>query len=277
MQYVRDNFFLVLGGFGILAFGTSFAWSSAAASPMRAKNDYLQVTASEFVWIASSFNLGCAASCLFINYFMNTFGRRNAMMGLVVPLMVGWGCIVWTDSLIMILVGRFLVGFGGAFYYACQQYIEEITEDSVRRIAKFFPVTFFMVGILLSNVVGAFIGVNDLFILNVFCSILPIIFCGIFFLMPESPVFLVMKMEDRSAAKALKFLRGAHFNYVAEINELKQKIFLENEKSLPILEAFYWELKTNKLMLFVEIGLKFFLQMTGMTAIVLFSKDIFEV
>lgn len=93
----------------------------------------------------------------------------------------------------MLYVGRFILGIaGGAFAVSAPLYTSEIAEKEVRGALGSYFQLMVTLGILFVYAVGS--GVN-LFILSIICGVVPLVFAGIFFFIPESPVYHVMKVK----------------------------------------------------------------------------------
>jgi facilitated trehalose transporter len=61
---------------------------------------------------------------------MDRIGRKNTMLILSVPFVLGWLLIGYAQNLAMMLVGRFVSGFcGGGFSLVAPVYIGETAED----------------------------------------------------------------------------------------------------------------------------------------------------
>lgn len=95
---------------GAFCAGTVLGWSSPAGPRLLNEIQYFPITAGQWSWITSIYNVGCAISCLVIGYLMDKFGRKMTMLGLVVPFLVGWSLLIWAVNFQMMLAGRFVLG-----------------------------------------------------------------------------------------------------------------------------------------------------------------------
>ena len=48
----------------------------------------------------------------FSGYLVEAIGRKSAIMGFSVPFLVGWLLIAFANHVSMLLIGRFITGFG---------------------------------------------------------------------------------------------------------------------------------------------------------------------
>ncbi len=195
------------------------------------------------------------------------------MLLLILPLAVGWGLIIWAQNYMMLLIGRFLIGFGGSYFIACPQYASEISVPEIRGTLCSFAQLFFMMGILFSYVIGAV--AKNLFYLNLICGSLPFIFGFIFLWMPESPLYLINKNQEEAGIKALKFLRGSNYNYQPELDEIKPQTLLPKDSKTSFRESIgRWSTIKG---LIITVGLVLILQMSGITPVLFYTKNIFNV
>jgi SP family facilitated glucose transporter-like MFS transporter 8 len=258
---------------GAFAVGTALGWPAPAGPRLVGGDDrFFPIDQSRFEWAASIITIGCAISCLPIGFLMKAFGRKWTMIGLVVPFLVGWSLVIWAQNFVMLMVGRFMLGLaGGAFCVSAPQYSAEIAEKEIRGIVGTFFQVLINGGILFVYVIGAFMSV---FWMSVICGIVPLVFGLIFFFMPESPVYLVIKKRDDDATKTYKWLRGENYDPQVEIDELKMEVE-ENERN-KISFGEVLKRKATQRALFIGFGLMFFQQVSGINIVIFYATDIFE-
>lgn len=120
--------------------------------------------------------------------------------------------------------------------------------------------------------VGAF---TTVFWMNVICSLVPLIFGGIFFFMPESPLFLVESSMDRKALESLRCLRGKHWDARGEMNELKSQ--LSDGEDFDSSSCSTARSAANLRAIVIGLGLILFMQMCGINIVIFYSTVIFDV
>lgn len=110
--------FSFLATTGALAAGVVLGWSSPAELKVVNANDYhFPVNSEQWSWVGSTPTLGGFVSCLLIGFVMDAIGRKITMLGLIIPFTIGWAMIIWPSSVVLLYIGRFVVGFaGGAFF-----------------------------------------------------------------------------------------------------------------------------------------------------------------
>lgn len=259
---------------GPLASGTMLGWSSPVVFKIIQSNntDYdFDVSDLQGDWISSLTNLGGAVICFPIGLIMDVLGRRKAMLLLVIPFVIGWFLISFATNVAMLMAGRFLTGVGaGGFSVAVPAYVSEITEDSIRGSVGSFFFLMVTIGILYAYVVGSY---TSVFIFNITCTLIPIIFGLIFFFMPETPYFLVSKGKDAEAKAALRRLRGSSYDIDDELNVLQKTAELARNNPISFRKAITKKSAIKAVM--ICYALMFFQQLSGINAVLFNSSSIF--
>lgn len=249
-------------------------WSSPTQILLQGvDNEYgIVITKSDFSWIGSLVTLGAASVCLVIGTIIQMIGRKLTMLLLVIPFTVGWLLVIFASNLAMLMVGRFLLGVaGGAFCVAAPTYTGEIAQPSIRGTLGSYFQLMMVIGILFVYVVGSYVKV---FVLNCICAVIPLIFGAIFVFMPETPTYLISKGRKEEAAKSLRWLRGNQYDLSQELAELQAQHEESQNNQTSIFTAF--GRRATKKALFISLGLMFFQQLSGVNAVIFFTKNIFE-
>lgn len=249
-------------------------WSSPVVYKIIQSNntDYdFEISNIQGDWISSLTNLGGALICFPIGLIMDALGRRNTMLLLVLPFIIGWLMITFAPNVGMLMAGRILTGVGaGGFSVACPAYVSEIAEDSIRGALGSFFYLMLTTGILYAYAVGSY---TSVLIFNITCTIIPVIFGLIFFFMPESPYFLVTKGKFDEARQAIIRLRGKNFDVDGELNHLKQNDETSKSNSVSFLNAI--TKKTAVKAILICYALMFFQQLSGINAVLFNTSAIF--
>ena len=257
---------------GAFCAGMSLAWTSPIGPRLLEDEQYFPITADQWSWIASIYNVGCAISSLIIGYWMDQFGRKWTMIHLIIPFLIGWSLLIWGQNFAMLFLGRLIVGIAsGAFYISVPQYTTEISEKEVRGILGSFLQLFLSIGVVFVYIFGAYLTV---FQLNVICGICPIIFGLIFVFMPESPFYLVRKNRVDKAKESLKWLRGSLYNPEHEIKQCQENL-ITSERKFGLKEVF--RKRSSIRALVIGFGLLFFRHMSCIIPILFFATTIFAV
>lgn len=216
--------------------------------------------------------LGAALMCLLIGTIVDSIGRKTTMLALIIPFSAGWSLVIWAQNVYMLYVGRFLLGIaGGSFFVAAPIYIGEIAEKDVRGTLGSFFQLMVTCGILLVYVIGYYMNV---FTFSIVCALIPLVFGAIFVFMPESPHYWVQRNNTDNAIKALKWLRGNNYNYNDELEELYAENAEIKNNSLNIIDLL--KKRATKRALMISLCLMFFVQMSGINAVIFYTGFIFE-
>ena len=165
---------------------------------------------------------------------LNKFGRKWAMIILVIPFTIGWVLVIWAQNFTMMFIGRLMLGLaGGPFCIAAPQYTAEIAQKEIRGTLSCFMELLQVSGILFAFIVGG--GVN-VFWLSIIGGVIPFIFGAIFYFMPESPTYLISEGKDDDAVIAFKRLRGEDYDPSEEVEVLKADFLEESNNNLSFME-----------------------------------------
>lgn len=262
---------------GAFAAGATLGWSSPIkkylvnASEGEAEYEF-PISSEDFSWIGSSVTLGAALVCLVIGTILQMVGRKLTMLLLVIPFTIGWALVTFATNLSMLLLGRFVLGIsGGAFCVAAPTYTAEIAQADIRGSLGSYFQLMLVVGVLFSYIVGA---KSSVFVLNLVCAAIPLVFGAIFMFMPETPSYLISKGKKEAAAKSLSWLRGSEYDYSSELAQLQEQ-HEQDRKNKVSLAAAISRRSTIKA-IFISLGLMFFQQMSGINAVIFYTKDIFD-
>lgn len=78
--------------------GTTLGWT-APASPMMINNQYgFTITKENISWIAAFMPIGALLSCPVMAILVDKLGRKNLMVMLTIPTIIGWEMILWAES-----------------------------------------------------------------------------------------------------------------------------------------------------------------------------------
>lgn len=259
---------------GALAAGTVLAWSSPAGeNGVHVIAEYgINISPEEFSWIGSLATVGAGVICIPIGILADLIGRRMSMLILVVPFCIGWLLIIFSNSVVMFYFGRFITGVsGGAFCVTAPLYTAEIAESEIRGTLGSFFQLLLTVGILFTYILGNFISIRNVSIVS---AVVPLVFFGVFFFMPETPYYYLKKGNEEAARKSLLKLRGAHYNIESELQAQREMIEEAERNQVSFFIAI--QSTAARKAFVIAFGLMLFQQMSGVNAIVFYATDIFD-
>ncbi|XP_065222662.1 facilitated trehalose transporter Tret1-like [Planococcus citri] len=210
-----------------LSIGICQGFSAVLIPQLQNSNSELQINSEDASWIAS---VGVAAMPIFavlVGILMEAIGRKRSIQISFLPLTVGWAIIALAPSVVMICIGRFITGCAIAMDSAVVIYIAEINVPKIRATLLSLVGPTVLIGILTSYLLGHFIywrtAAAILSILSALCFFT-------FFIIPESPVWLISGDKVDEATESLKWLRNNELATVnAELDELLKAKLSNNQ------------------------------------------------
>jgi MFS family permease len=195
------------------------------------------------------------------------------MLLTVLPYAIGWALIVWAQNFMMMLFGRLILGIaGGAFSIASPLYTSEIAEKEIRgALGTFFQISS-VGGILFAYVVGDY---TSIYVFNIICGVLPLIFGIIFVFMPETPYYLISKNKEDACVKSLQWLRGKGYDVQTEVNEIKAGIEKQRNEHGSFRKAL--TRRSTIKALIIAVVCVIIRPLSGINVIVAYAAEIFEV
>ncbi|CAG9861811.1 unnamed protein product [Phyllotreta striolata] len=256
--------------------GTSLGWSSPELSLLRdASTSPLgrNITGSEESWIGSFLPLAAAIGPIGGGILADLIGRKSTLLLATAPFIVAYVLNVLAASVGFFYAGRFLCGLGvGVIFTALPMYVGEVADDECRGALGSFMQLFIVIGLLFSYALGPFISI---FLFNILLLIPPVLFVALFFfLIPESPYYLLQSGRFQEALVASLKLRGMEKSIVAKELEV-MKVQVEQEQKIKgnILDIF--KTKGLRTALIISIGLVAWQQLSGINIVLFFAQTIF--
>lgn len=151
-------------------------------------------------------------------------------------------------------------------------YVGEISTDASRGALGSLMQLFIVGGILYVYAIGPYV---SYWVMQYFCLAVPIVFAGLFFLMPESPYWYIGKNRKEEAVKALRFIRGKSTEGVQdELNAIQTSVDAAMQNKASLMDLF--ATRGNVKALCIGSGLVAFQQLSGINVILFYSTSIFE-
>ncbi|KAF5308669.1 hypothetical protein FQR65_LT06130 [Abscondita terminalis] len=203
--------------------GNTIAWTAQISEKLLDGEDFpFAVTSDELGWIGSLMPLGASVLSLFTGTVSDLIGRKPTGLLLVLPAITGWSLIIWTKSITMLYIGRFITGMAaGGFCVFTSLYNHEIGQKEVRGAIGSFLQMMISCGILFAVVTAKFLSIQTYTIL---CGVVPIVFAVLFLFMPETPYYYIKTQKTSQARLALVKLRGPDYDIETEIKEIETYI-----------------------------------------------------
>ncbi|XP_059484669.1 facilitated trehalose transporter Tret1-2 homolog [Neocloeon triangulifer] len=186
--------------------GMTAGYPALLLPQLQSENSTLLTTEEEGSWIASIHSIMTPIGSLMSGPIMERIGRRSSLLISIIPRVLGWLCISLANSHLTLLAGRSLTGIATGLSAApALVLLAEIAEPRLRGLLVGAPSTSFSLGILLIYALSSVLPWKTV---AVVAMIIPLLALILFFLLPESPLWLAKMNRKEEALKALTWLRG---------------------------------------------------------------------
>ncbi|XP_034946798.1 facilitated trehalose transporter Tret1-like isoform X3 [Chelonus insularis] len=258
---------------GSLVVGYSSGYTSPALPSMNNTEIWnLYLTSEMESWIGSVMPLSAIFGGIAGGPLIEYLGRRNTIMLTALPFIAAGLVIGMAVNSWIIIVGRILSGFAvGIASLSLPVYLGETIQAEVRGTLGLLPTAFGNIGILTAFIAGEYLNWYKLAYLG---ACLPIPFFLLMLLIPETPRWFISKGKTKKARKSLQWLRGKNADISEELASV-EKAHVDSEKnslSNPIKELFQSHYIKP---LSISLGLMLFQQLSGINAVIFYSKKIF--
>ncbi|CAH1185384.1 unnamed protein product [Phyllotreta striolata] len=188
--------------------GMPVGYSAILLPQLKFLNDSMKIDDEIGSWIASIHSAATPLGSLVSGVLMERCGRKLALQIASIPLISGWAMIAFSTNHSVLLLGRLVAGFSSGLAAAAGQvFIGETSEPHLRGFLTSVPLASYSFGILLVYALGSFLPWRYVAVAS---TGLPIVSLIVFFLLPESPTWLVRHGKLEDAKNALTWLRGGN-------------------------------------------------------------------
>jgi len=245
----------------------------AGARPLLAQD--MSLTCSEEELVVSLMPLGAVSASIISGWLLNNLGRKYSIQFTAFLFTVGALIMAMANNLVVVLVGRFLVGFCVSLSAMSEcTYIAEISHATQRGRLVTLNELGITLGFLLAFIINYIFmtvesGWRYMFGLSGVVAVIQL-FCMVF--LPQTPHFLVIRGKEEQASMVMKKMHGmggmAAKREVAKIRTSWQE---EKETSCSFLFSTVDNMRSR---LVVGLGLVIAQQMTGQPNIMYYATDI---
>nr|QJX15780.1 glucosinolate transporter [Phyllotreta armoraciae] len=229
----RDSFFMyfcvLTGNLLTLSLGASMSWTSPVLTKLSSNNTEINplgrpITAAEVSMLAGIPTFTSTFGLLITPKFSDIFGRKNFLLFCgVLMFLSGIGISFSGGNIALMIITRCLFSFTEA-YSVTSIYIAEITEDHNRGKWGCSLGIFQQMGHLFGYVIGPFFSIKYF---SLIMTAPTLIFLVFFSMVPETPIYLLIKGKENECKNSLRKLRS---NKSEEEIELELKNMKENLK-----------------------------------------------
>lgn len=255
-----------------IAFGVNSGWSSPYLPYLLSNSSTIPTTISEGTWCATGMLAGCVIGAILAANIADRIGRKNSMLLLAPVTCLGFIGMAFATNIWHLTILRIIIGItDGAMYTILPIYIGEIVDADIRGFASSTICILLISGILMINIIGPYMSI---FASSLFVSIFPALHFLLMLCNPESPYFYV-KVEKYDLAKdSLRLLRGED-RILSDLDDLKGYVMKENEMADKSRFINLFTIPSNRKACLIVFLLMFANRMSGKTAIMFFTAQIF--
>ncbi|KAG5887590.1 hypothetical protein JTB14_025749 [Gonioctena quinquepunctata] len=196
---------IVIASISALNNGIFFTWPSPFILKISKDKENYNITEEEASMFSVIPLISLMISCPIFSKLSDIFGRKNILLLTGIVDTIVWILTATGTSVYILYFSRLLVGISeGMLFASLPSYLGEIASPSIRGTWGNAFTIFFLLGQLLVTVVGSYFTVQQT---ALFFSPIPVAFLVLFWFMPESPYFFIMKGEHRLAEESLRRLK----------------------------------------------------------------------
>ncbi|XP_050294865.1 facilitated trehalose transporter Tret1-like [Anthonomus grandis grandis] len=261
----------ITGCLGVLSSAMHFAWPSPSLPHLLSPDSPIPVTSQDGSWLAAMPCIGAASGSLMTAYMVDKIGRKSCMLMTAPAYLLAWLMVAFASTIWELYVARFIAGWAdGLVFTAFPMYLGEIASYHIRGLLGSSLQLSMIIGMLIINIIGSYMSIRNTALVSAALS--PIFFV-LFWFMPDSPYYLVMKGKMDEATKSLKFLRQQK-DVSSELNQVVEAVREEKEQTGKWYELF--SIESNRKAVIIVFGLRAIQQFSGTTVIMFYAKSIFH-
>ncbi|XP_034395206.1 solute carrier family 2, facilitated glucose transporter member 6 [Cyclopterus lumpus] len=261
-------FSAVLGNF---SFGYSLVYSSPVLPKLKSPDadPRLRMGTEQAAWFGSIYPLGAAAGGLGAMLLNDMIGRKLSIMMSALPSVIGYLLMGGAVNIWMLLAGRFLTGIAGGMTAASiPVYISEISHKDVRGTLGSCPQITAVFGALALYALGPVVPWRWLAVAGEVPALLMVV---LLVFMPRSPRRLLALGREQQAERALRWLRGKHYDTSIELSAIQHSIDTQGKVTWSQLATpIYYK------PILIAVVMRFLQQMTGITPTLVYLETIFS-
>ncbi|GIY43559.1 facilitated trehalose transporter Tret1-1 [Caerostris darwini] len=255
-----------------VAMGIAVGYSAPATYDMTTRTESpIKPTKDEITWIGSTLAIGAMSGGLLAGPVADKIGRKTSIILNIIPFITGWFLICFAENVSFVIAGRYFCGFAcGVVSVAVPMYCVEISTSEVRGLLGSSFQGFMVIGNLLSVVIGSYVSWEYLSLVGAGVATLGLV-C--FFLMPESPRWLIAQEDIQGAIKVMHDLQGNYINAEDECTKIYEDLKYQPKGLLTLKECKDPIVYKPAI---IAVALMFFQQFSGSNAVLFYSSSIFE-
>lgn len=248
-----------------------FGWPSPSLPYLLSEKSHINVTSQDGSWLASMPCIGAASGSIMTAYMVDRIGRKNCMLMTAPGYLLAWLMVAFATTIWELYAARFISGWAdGLVFTAFPMYLGEIASYNIRGLLGSSIQLSMIAGMLIINIIGSYMSIMHTALIS---AAVPPVFFLMFWFMPDSPYYLVMKGRIEDATKSLQLLRQSR-DVSNELNRVMDAVKEEKEQTGTFLELF--TVASNRKATIIVFGLRAIQQFSGTTVITFYAQSIFH-
>ncbi|XP_049878704.1 facilitated trehalose transporter Tret1-2 homolog isoform X2 [Pectinophora gossypiella] len=230
------------------------------------------ITYEQSSWIASLGVISNPIGALLGGMMVDAVGRRLLLQSIVLPNLVGWLVIAFSETYVFLCVGRFITGFTIGMSTASYIYVAEITTPEKRGVLSALGPGLVSTGIFIVYSLGAFVHWRKV---AAICAGVSLLTPFLMYFVPESPLWLASKGQMKEAYSSMFWLRQNNSTAQQELMEFtKDRKGNENMSFTDKLGLFKRRAVLKPFILLIVFFI--FQEMSGIYVILYYAVDFFK-
>ncbi|GBP04795.1 Facilitated trehalose transporter Tret1 [Eumeta japonica] len=270
-----------------MGYGLIVSFSSILLPQLKQENSLIPIDDATGSWIASIIGFSFSAGAFILPSLMNRYGRKVANLVSIMPMIIGWFCIVTATSVPALFVARILQGISAGMS-SCLAPILIGEYTSPKNRGAFLTTISLAIasGVLVVHTAGVFLSWQQTALVCAFISFIDLL---IVMHSPETPCWLADKGKYNESKRVFRWLRGddeeEELHIMIETSIIVRELRLNSMKPTSLFDQFkrsvnYVNATLRKKEFYKPVILMFFLnligQWSGPNVISSYTYDIFH-
>uniref|UniRef100_A0A1B6LXL9 Major facilitator superfamily (MFS) profile domain-containing protein n=1 Tax=Graphocephala atropunctata TaxID=36148 RepID=A0A1B6LXL9_9HEMI len=215
---VKQSLAGVSAALSVFIAGCWLGWPSPAVKMFFEGDVHFNITKNDISWIVALMDFGNTLSPIPSGYMSDCMGRKLTLLMTAFLYLGTWALAIFGNSAYYLYAARIGAGLGkGVAFTVVPMYLGEIAGVQVRGAISTIFTGLLYSGIMFEYCIGPFVSYD---VLNYVSGAVPIVFFLTFFMLPESPYYLLMKERHKEARKSLAWFRSAKVDDETLVKEL---------------------------------------------------------
>ncbi|XP_047538739.1 facilitated trehalose transporter Tret1-2 homolog isoform X2 [Vanessa atalanta] len=235
-------------------------------------HEFPSISYDEISWIASLGVISNPIGALLGGMMVDAVGRRLLLQSIVLPNLIGWLVIAFSETYVFLCVGRFITGFTIGMSTVSYIYVVEITTPEKRGVLSALGPGLVSTGIFIVYSLGAFIHWRRV---AAICAAFSLLTPFLMYFVPESPLWLASKGQMKEAYNAMFWLRQNNNTAQQELMEFTKD--RKSDESMTFRQKLGLFKRRSVLKPFCLLIVFFaFQEMSGIYVILYYAVDFFK-